>query len=444
MTNSPAPSEQFDLSATVEDTPIVSSVEVAIGPQFLELFSEHMYSSPNKAFEELISNSWDAGADMVYVGVSEDLAAPKASVWVLDNGESMDVQGLQLLWRVANSPKPGTVLKGGRKPIGKFGIGKLSTYILAHELTYICKFTDGKIRAVMMDYRRIGQEAQSTADLHINPLRLNVHELSEENLRAILEDIDDGSKILELIQTGIPKPKDVPDWEDEFGGLLPAEVQDYKTWTLALCTSLKTAGKQISTAQLSRILRTALPLGSSITIMFNGTPLLPSKTEVPIEKEWIIGRDLAISSITYKNKDEQDVTRRVTQHLTLSPHITLEGFPGEISGAVKYYTSKISGGRSEEISASNGFLVNVLGRVINPQDPYFGLKDLNHSAWAKFRATVRADGLNDQIKVNREGFLQNDEMETFQAFLRALFNKVRTYAREQEYTLELWCNYSVS
>ncbi|MBI8999976.1 hypothetical protein M0E87_06605 [Corynebacterium sp. CCM 9185] len=34
-----------------------ADVKVTIGPQFLELFSNQLYTSPNKTFEELISNS---------------------------------------------------------------------------------------------------------------------------------------------------------------------------------------------------------------------------------------------------------------------------------------------------------------------------------------------------------------------------------------------------
>jgi hypothetical protein len=74
-------------------------VNVSIGARFLELFSEHLYSSPNKAFEELVANSWDAGASTVYVAVPEDLAEESAAVWVLDNGESMDLEGFQILWQ---------------------------------------------------------------------------------------------------------------------------------------------------------------------------------------------------------------------------------------------------------------------------------------------------------------------------------------------------------
>ena len=96
-----------DVPETAIESPgeAVAEINVQIGPQFLELFSEHLYSSPNKAFEELVSNSWDAGASSIYIGMSGDLSATDAAVWVLDNGVSMDVDGLEALWTVASSQK---------------------------------------------------------------------------------------------------------------------------------------------------------------------------------------------------------------------------------------------------------------------------------------------------------------------------------------------------
>ena len=38
----------------------ITSIPVELSTRFLEHFSEQLYSSPQKAFEELISNSWDA------------------------------------------------------------------------------------------------------------------------------------------------------------------------------------------------------------------------------------------------------------------------------------------------------------------------------------------------------------------------------------------------
>ena len=79
----------------------VATIPVALSTRFLEHFSEQLYSSPQKAFEELISNGWDAGADIVDVRVDEDLQGSNATMAVFDNGTSMDVTGLRDLWHIA-------------------------------------------------------------------------------------------------------------------------------------------------------------------------------------------------------------------------------------------------------------------------------------------------------------------------------------------------------
>src|SRR5215813_8164281 len=101
-------------------------IPVELSTRFLEHFSEQLYSSPQKAFEELISNGWDAGADCVDVRISSNLQDPNATLCVLDNGESMDEEGLRGLWRIAFSPKNGIPVQYGRRVIGKFGIGSLT------------------------------------------------------------------------------------------------------------------------------------------------------------------------------------------------------------------------------------------------------------------------------------------------------------------------------
>src|SRR5258708_34825106 len=119
-------------------------IPVELSTRFLEHFSEQLYSSPQKAFEELISNGWDAGANCVDVRIPTDLSDPNATMSVLDNGASMDATGLRQLWHIAFSPKTEKPFQYGRRVIGKFGIGKLATYVLAKDLTYICKADDGK------------------------------------------------------------------------------------------------------------------------------------------------------------------------------------------------------------------------------------------------------------------------------------------------------------
>lgn len=397
----------------------VEEITVQIGPQFLELFSEHMYSSPNKAFEELVSNSWDAGATVVHIGLPANLDDASTAVWVLDNGVSMDVDGFRALWAVATSHKLPVDPVTKRPQIGKFGIGKLATYLLAHQLTYICKAQDGITRAITMDYRTI--DSASPGQLHIDPIPLKVRELSDEELHQVLSPLADGATILNLLGRGVPRPAQDPDYEDEFRSPEPALSAPTGTWTLAVLTSLKPAGKAMIPGTIKWILRTALPLGESIVIVFNGERLPSSKLGKEVMDEWIIAPGLGLSSVTLR--DDQD--RQVHEGNDPAPHVSIEGIDGIITGQVRLFKERISGGKSENVASSNGFFVNILGRVINWDDPYFGLENLNHSAWAKFRATVRADGLNDYLSVNREGVQDTPEVEAFRAFLLGLFNKAR-------------------
>src|SRR5271165_5107118 len=122
-------------------------IPVSLTSRFLQHFSDQLYSSPNKALEELLANAWDANARSAYVYLPEDVKAEDAAIYVLDDGGSMDDHGLEDLWKVAYSNKLGQdATSTGRAVIGKFGIGKLATYVLANELTYICKASDEVIR----------------------------------------------------------------------------------------------------------------------------------------------------------------------------------------------------------------------------------------------------------------------------------------------------------
>jgi hypothetical protein len=120
-------------------------------------------------------------------------------------------------------------------------------------------------------------------------------------------------------------------------------------------------------------------------ITVNETTLSSSKLDTPRLGEWIIGPDLGVESV------ELDVP---------------------------------------------DFHVNVLGRVVNQDSPTFGESNLNHSAWSRFRMTVRADGLNAFLTTDRERFRDTHEMRIFRAFLHRAFNKARsTYDSDENSAL---------
>ncbi|HEY2964277.1 MAG TPA: ATP-binding protein [Pyrinomonadaceae bacterium] len=418
-------------------------ISVELGTRFLEHFSEQLYSSPQKAFEELISNGWDAGADCVDVRISTDLKAMTATMCVLDNGASMDAEGLRLLWRIAFSPKKNTPTQYGRPVIGQFGIGKLATYVLANKLTYICKASDGLIRRVTMNYD-IEQFKDDAEDKLISDIELDIYEVEEQELEEALKNVFDGDVLLNLIRKGIPHPSETDLGDDEFGApktSLKAPAQG--TWTLAVLSDLKPTGRELKIGVLRRMLQAALPFGSEMAIRLNGELLLSSKLALPTLKEWTIGPDLEISTVEVDESDRLNQTDNETSaedendssFVTVIPiesgtspvpHVKIPNV-GMITGNVKLFVDKISGGRSDERGASNGFHINVLGRVVNQDDPSFGEKNLSHAAWARFRMTVRADGLNPLLTINREQFQDRRELKVFRAFLRKVFNRARTY-----------------
>ena len=80
-------------------------IEVRLSYRIVELFSEGLYTSPNKAIEELVANSFDAGAWTVHVLLSSNLHDQDATIAVFDDGEGMDQEGLKRHWLIGISNK---------------------------------------------------------------------------------------------------------------------------------------------------------------------------------------------------------------------------------------------------------------------------------------------------------------------------------------------------
>ena len=401
---------------------------ISIGPRFLELFSENLYSSPNKAFEELVANSWDAEASAVYISLPSDLNNPDASIWVLDNGVSMDAEGLETLWQITSGHKR-TLVNTKRPQIGKFGIGKLATYILASEITFICKASDGQIRTVPFNYGDI-ERLEGVWNPDDVPLTIRI--IDQAELEAILSTVEESSRILNLIACGVPHIQSGHS-NDEFHHPAPPSVAPSGTWTLVLLTSLRETGRSIQKGRVRRMLRSALPLTSDLSISLNDETLEPTKVEVEPATTWVLGQDLGIDEVDLDPVDNTAgmQSSKVKAHSDPRyPYITIEGVEGRISGQITLYKSRISRGKSENLGASNGFFINILGRIINLEHTDFGFENLSHSAWAQFRATIRADGLDVDLGVEREGLRDSRQVRIFKRFLMSTFNKARAALAE--------------
>lgn len=80
-------------------------IDVRLSYRIVELFSEGLYASPNKALEELVANSFDAGALHVQLLLSPNLEAQDATIVVIDDGAGMGAEGLTQHWLIGSSNK---------------------------------------------------------------------------------------------------------------------------------------------------------------------------------------------------------------------------------------------------------------------------------------------------------------------------------------------------
>ncbi|MDC7695595.1 ATP-binding protein [Asticcacaulis sp. DXS10W] len=421
----------------------VDKFQIQLSTRFLQHFSEQLYSSPQKAFEELISNGWDAGADVVDIRVADELTSSAATMAVFDNGASMDAAGLRTLWKIAFSSKADQPIQNGRQVVGKFGIGKLATYVLASKLTYICKAADGIIRRVTMDYGEVDTKTAGDKERLISDINLEVFEVQESDVEKALENVDGGAQLLKLIKGDFSDVNATASGitsSHEYGGASsPFNKPVSKTWTLVILSDLKPTGQSLKLGVLRRMLESALPFGSEMSILVNGELLSSSKINATQKKEWVLGPGLDIEYVeleedggdslavnTETDEPEKKIKRiKISYGDTPYPYVEIPGI-GKVTGFAKLFEEKISGGKSDERGASNGFHINVLGRVVNQSDPSFGEENLSHAAWARFRMTVRADGLNAFLTTNREQFRESEELKVFRAFLRRVFNKARS------------------
>ena len=248
MTNAPT------FAAIGDET---DNIEVRLSYRIVELFSEGLYTSPNKAVEELVANSFDAGARRVHVLLSSKLHDQDATIAVFDDGEGMDQDGLKRHWLIGISNKRKlSTLPRGRQQIGKFGIGKLATYVLANRLTHISKCS-GTYYSTSMDYRMIDRRV----DQEVEPktlIRLALRELTEQQAKEAVEPWV-GTAAFKTAKTVL------------FGKGSP------KSWTLSVMSSLKPKVHEIKPGTLGWVLRTALPLRPDFGIWLNGQELESSK-----------------------------------------------------------------------------------------------------------------------------------------------------------------------
>jgi len=388
------------------------SIDVRLSYRIIELFSEGLYASPNKAVEELVANAFDAGAQRVALLISPNLHDQDATIVVVDNGVGMDATGLKQHWLIGISNKRRlTTLPRNRQQIGKFGIGKLATYVLADRLTHVSK-QGGKYYSTSMDFtaidKRVDQEVEPKA-----PIRIPLRELSEDEAKEALKPWTDTPAFK---ATGTPL----------FGKGAPA------SWTVAIMSSLKEKAHEIRPGVLEWVLRTAMPLRPDFEIWLNGKALAPSKQGKGLIKTWVLGKDI----IELPKPGPKEASPSEDQRVPLSSEhrfgLDVPGL-GRITGYAEAYQDLLTG-KSDELGRSYGFFVYVFSRLVNVLDGHFGISpdELRHGTFGRFRLVVHMDGLDQELRSNREAISEGPLLTTAQNVLRAVFNAVRPTLERQD------------
>lgn len=403
-------------------------VTVDISYNIIRQFSHQLYTNPRKAIEELVVNSYDAGATECYVSTPRE---PSDQLTVLDNGTSMDLDGLKKLWMVAKSPKENMTKEGRRVDnqrvqIGKFGVGKLASFALGKRLTHVTT-VDGETRIVSVGEEEIqergGEDSTPRFDVYKIPLRE-----AKDLIKDYLHDL--------------PFP-----WR-----------KGWNNWTLAIVADIDKSktGTALKPGYLKRMIRTSIPISSNFTVQLNGESIDARTID---DKD--IQESVEVTDKAFRNKientlkswwleysDEYDKAGEVPAELYQTSVDTIPN-PEDVSDTLRALQVPQLGGvagrgyiaerslttdkLSERGYQDHGFAVYVHGKLVNSEDPLFGISARSHTWWSRFYARLEVPGLDEPLLVQRNE-VSEDSVKTqlTRQILRVLFNTCRNRAREYE------------
>jgi hypothetical protein len=391
-----------------------AKIDVQISYRIIELFSQGLYRSPTKAIEELVSNAYDAGATIVHVVIDPDLLPPDATIAVIDNGTGMDADGLRLHWLigVSNKRQPDYSEPKGRQQIGRFGIGKLATYVLAQGLTHVSK-SAGKYFATTMNYAEIPHSESGGIQTEA-PVRLPLRELTSSDAQHALQHWlgkdKPGYQAIRLFGRG-----------------------SEKNWTVAILSELKEMARELKRGRLRWVLSTAMPLRDDFQLFLDGDRVSPSKVTTKRIRSWVFGKHLIdvpnpapdnLQATEDTSMDKKSIHRFGLTHPQL----------GRVTGYAELYEDLLTGGKSADIGRSHGFFVYCRQRLINIDDEYFGIDSnlLRHGTFARLRMVAHIDRLDDELRSSRESIREGPLLEIARNLLHGAFKYVRIQHGEYE------------
>lgn len=127
----------------------------------LQLLGDELIGSPRLAVFELVKNAYDADANEVVVSL--DLRSRhKPSIAVVDDGEGMTLETLQLIWLVPGDDHRDKQrraskrsLRHGRLPLGEKGLGRFAVHKLGNKIQLVTRSKDEDECVVDIDWNEL-------------------------------------------------------------------------------------------------------------------------------------------------------------------------------------------------------------------------------------------------------------------------------------------------
>lgn len=400
---------------------MIDEVTVDIDFAIIKHFSEHLYSSPNKAIEELVSNGFDAMATHCFVYIPGIHVTNRVIVW--DDGLSMDAQGLQDMWQIARSPKEAfgedriNELDGVRRAmIGKFGIGKLASYAVGYRISHICKTTDGRFLTVSVNYRDFTDEKtneRKSVTGNRSERKTPIRELTKEAAHELID---------ELLPDGAARDYMFP----------------RNHWTLAVIDDLKEVA--LYPGRLNWVLGNGMPLRPDFRVFVEDQEVT-TRLESKASALWEMNEERIQKSLktAWAEAEKQgSVSGQLIYPNTGGPAPSNHGenqkidtpeveFPilGKVSATVRIFDESLAL-KGKQDGRSYGFFLVVRGRLVNPDDDKLLLSDPSFGTFYRSQYVINADVFDRELLADRESIRRDTAMTRELAVLqKALYRAAR-------------------
>lgn len=429
----------------------VRDIEIHVDHAIVKHFSEHLYSSPNKAIEELVSNGFDALATRCYVYVPGEHVHDRVVVW--DNGFSMGVDQIEEMWQIAKSPKEAlggdriAVAEGRKRAvIGKFGIGKLASYAVGERISHICRTADGRHFAVSVDYRSFtpsDEAARTGAPLSVGDAPAAEGAQGPSRVR----DVADAPGAAAGGELAPPKASvrelSAAEAEEAVRAVLPAGdaiafMLDEDHWTLAVIDDLR-PNKPLYPARLAWVLGNGMPLRPDFGVWVEDNEVHP-KLASNASTTWALSEE-TVQGALQTAWAEAKADGRVSGDIDFNPApLDPDGyevkepnadepavvFPniGRVTATVRLFEDSLPAQKDE--GRSHGFFLMVRGRLVNPDDDKLFLHDPSFATFYRSQFIIQANGIDAELLADRESLRRDTEMtRELQALQTALYRAAR-------------------